>query len=338
MHGYRFSTFSFHISRVQRRGVSMKNEFPLFNRIAILVMSSGFLIVLLIGLASPKFRNDLDVVNGFVFAVFAFFACFGVWVSLFWKNQTRQELEQDEAFISPEQPDIPDGALACRFSTGVKSASVSLDVDSGLIHFRDCHVPRRFLASAQPWFSCTLTDVKGVHVFRYRGESLTIVTAGGKALIPATATNYTELREMLDELVPFSQPGFSTDHPMMGMVYLAGALMGIFLGAFLTPRNSSDSTMGLFVLAGAVLGVVASYLLVFAGDRCLKTGLAQPIGFGMAGVCFGVALSSLLGRFIGWSSVPMIALVLVCGALGFVFGVRRQSREEIPSTRSSPRR
>jgi hypothetical protein len=214
-------SFTLRPPRGKCQGASMKNAqptFPLFNRIVVLVMSSGLLIGLLAALASPGFRKDLDFVNGFLSVVFAILACFGIWISLAWKNRTPESLEEEEAFPSPDRPHIPEDALACHFSTGVKSAAVYLDSDNGLIHFRDCHVPRRFLASAQPWYSCPVTDVKGVHVFRYRGESLTIVTATGKAQISAAATNYAELRELLNELVPVNQPGFSTDHPMMGMV------------------------------------------------------------------------------------------------------------------------
>ena len=78
--------------------------------------------------------------------------------------------------------------------------------------------------------------------------------------------------------MPYNQPGFSIDHPMMSMVYLAGAVFGLFAGWALTPNSASDSTLGLFVLCGAILGVATGHVLVLIADRNLKIGLTQPIG------------------------------------------------------------
>ena len=194
-----------------------------------------------------------------------------------------------------------------------------------MIHFENCHVPRRFGATAQTWFSCPVSDVRGVHRFFYHGESLTIVTATGKALIPAYATKYIELREFLTDAVPANQSGFSNDNPIMGFVYLAGALVGLFGGAFLTPRNSSDSTLGVFVLFGTILGVAGSHLLIRLGDRLLKTNLAKPIGLGMVGVTFGVVVSTAIAPVIDWNLVPMVALVLAGGVIGIIVGIKQQS-------------
>ncbi len=301
--------------------------FPLFNRIVVLVISSGLLIGLVVTLATAKFRNNLDIVDGFLMAVFFSIACGGIYLSLFWRNQTAKELEEEHSFPSPEQPDIPERALTYMFPGIPKSGVVFVDTDDGLIHFKDCHVPRKFLSSAQAWYSCPIGDLKGVHVFRYRGESLTVVTPTGKALIPATGDKYPELRKTLTGLVPHSQPGFSTDHPMMGMVYVAGALLGLFAGVFLTPRNAGDSTLGLFVLTGTIFGVAGIHLLVYVADRCLKTGLAQPLGFGMIGAWIGIAISSALVGVIGWALGPMIAMAATGCVLGVGYGVWKQSRE-----------
>lgn len=127
---------------------------------------------------------------------------------------------------------IPNDAIVCPFFTGIKSASIAVDPGDAVIHFKNCHVPRGFLAIAQTWFSCPISEVRSVHRVLYRGKSLTIVTTTGNALIPATATNYLELREFLTVAVPTNQSGFSTDDPMMGLVFLAGAFVGLLGASF----------------------------------------------------------------------------------------------------------
>lgn len=310
------------------------SEFPLLNRIVVLVMCGGLLIGLISALiVSPKFRQQLDLTMGFVYCVFALMACGGIRLSLFWQNRTPEELEEEAALPTGDQPRISDHALVCRFSSLSGPAAVFVDPEQSQIHFQNCHVPRKLVASAQPWFSCPISDLKGAHVFRYRSESLTIVTATGKALIPAGGANYAQLRQTMEDLVPATQPGFSTDHPMMGMVYLAGALAGIFAGVLLTPNNANDSTMGLFVLAGAFTGVISIHLLVLVADRKWKIGLAQPIGFGMLGSWIGLTVHRFVQPQVGWSigSVFMIAGFL----LGAVLGILKQTRQRRPQKKRS---
>jgi hypothetical protein len=162
-------------------------DVPLFNRVVVFVFSSAILAGLVVALSSPRFRSDLGLVTGLLLIVPVGIACFGIWISLKWRNRVPEELE---AFPAVDRPSIPDDALVCRFWTGLKAVSIAVDSDAAVIHFENCHVPRRFLATAQTWYSCPIGDVRGVHRFGYsRGESLTIVTATGKAVIPAAATN-----------------------------------------------------------------------------------------------------------------------------------------------------
>jgi hypothetical protein len=175
-----------------------------------------------------------------------------------------------DEFDAVDRRTIPDDAIVCRFSNGRKPASIAVDIGGSVIHFKNCHVPRRFIASAQDCFSCPISHVTGVHRFIYRGESLTIVTTMGKALIPATAGNYVELREFLTKAVSVNEPGFSTDHPMMGMVYLVGGFVGGLFSVLLTPGNASESTLLVFILSGTILGVVGIHLLIRFG-HWLKT-------------------------------------------------------------------
>ena len=131
------------------------------------------------------------------------------------------------------------------------------------------------------------------------------------------------MRDAIQNLVPKTQPGFSSDHPLMGMVYLGGCLAGLFGGVMLTPKNAPDSTLGLFVLGGSILGTVASHLLVQAGDR-FKVSLAEPIGFGIVGAVAGTFVTRMFGPMIGWNFTPMIVLVSCGFCAGVCFGIWKQ--------------
>lgn len=197
--------------------------------------------------------------------------------------------------------------------------------------FHNCHTPRAFFATASEWFSCPLDQIQGAHVFRDHGESLTVVTLHGKALIVADGEGYTELRDTIRQLIPLTQPGFSTDHPSMGLVYLAGALLGVIAGFFLTPRAANDATLGLFVLCGAVLGTIVGYLVVWGGDRFLRTNLVLPIGFAVRGGGVGLVVSGSAGPWINWHIPSMIGLIVTGAVVGGAIGVRKQARERYRS-------
>jgi len=294
--------------------------FPLFNRVAVFVMSSVSLIGMAVGLANPANRNDLDIATGLFFLMFALIFSFGIWISLNWRNRGPEEMIE---VLSADRPPIPDDAIVSSFFTGFKSALIAVDRSSAVIHFENCHVPRQFLAKAQTWFSCPISEVTAVHRFLYRGESLTIVTATGKALVPATATNYLKLLEFLTAIIPANKPGFATDNPMMGIVNVAGALVGLFGGVFLAPLGSNESTQWLFGLVGAFLGVAGGHLLIRLGDRWLKTGLVNPIAYSMVGFFYGLVATSMIAPFVNWNLAPMLAIVMTGGILGVVVGINR---------------
>ena len=306
-------------------------QLPLFNRVVVLVLSSGLLIGIAAGLAGLLTghvkRDGLDFVTGFLFLVFAGGACFGIWVSLTWRNRTPEELareaEEQAAFPVSGAPTIPDDALVCRFATRTRAASLAVDFGAAVIHFENCYVPLRFLATTATWYSCPVGDVKAVFSF---GRSLTILTGTGKALIPGTATHYAQLREYLAEAVPTNPPGFAAEHPLMPFVYLAGACFGLFGGAILAPRNADGSTLGLFVLLGAFGGVFASRLLVYLADRLFHLNLARPIGGGMIGAIGGLLISKVLAPAIAWNMTPIVFLVLTGALIGCFIGVKRPPR------------
>ena len=66
-------------------------------------------------------------------------------------------------------------------------------------------------------------------------------------------------------------------------------------------------------------------LLILIGDRWLKTNLDKPIGYGMIGVTFGLAVSAAIRPVIGWNVAPMLALVIAGGIIGTIIGMKTQS-------------
>jgi hypothetical protein len=292
---------------------------PLFNRIVVFIGSCfvvGSTVWMAILFAS---RRELNIVHGFLVVVFGGLGCFGVWLSLTWRDLTK---EPDDGQSSRAHVVLPPEAIVCRFPSLTKVASIIIDPRAGTIAFENCHVPRRFLATSQEWFRCPISEVKGVHSFRYRGESLTIVTAGGKACVGSLATNYEQLRDWLEEAVPTAAPGFATDHPATGMVHVGGGFAGIFAGWYLTPSTASNEALGLFLLAGAVLGVFASHLLVSLADRARGINLARPLGYGVIGA--KNIVMPLSGLFLLWSlrsewnvwwAVAPVAVGFLAGAL-----------------------
>lgn len=306
----------------------VKVEFPLFNRIVVLVVSSGLFLGSIAVLVSRAVKHELNPVDGFLFTVFGVMGGLGVWAGLSLRPKSQTELEREREFPVPDRPDVSPDAIPYLCSVGNRSAEVLVDVEDGRVHFRNCHVPRGFLTSVQPWFDCPSKELKGIHSFTHRGvTTLTIVTGHGKAVIPVAGAGYSELHEVLKQLVPHTSPGFSTDHPLIGMVYLAGALLGLFAGVFLTPEQADDTTLGLFVIAGSILGVAGSHLLVWAGDRVFNTGLVQPLGYGMFGAVLGTAFGSAIGRVVGWKLPPALTPIVLGFVIGAGFGIWKSRRE-----------
>lgn len=229
-----------------------------------------------------------------------------------------------------DEPKVSSNAVICEFSTGLNAAKVILDSEAGMVHFGNCHTPRKFLARTSEWYSCRISDLKGVYLFCLNGELLTVATDSGRANIPYRATHYQEIRQYLMEAAPANQPEFATDNPVMPMVYVGGGLIGVGVGVVLTALlmpHSSEMWLGLFFLIGAVGGVLASHGIV---------DLAQPIGYGMVGAGSGLSLVGGLGPFIGWAVTPVIVAVLFGAVGGVVFGCsinRKQQRKSETSGR-----
>lgn len=222
-----------------------------------------------------------------------------------------------------DPPAIGLNAICCRFTLPWRSGVVVVDRDRGLIEFRHCHVPRRFLARAQSSFLCSTADIRAVH-FTCRPGGLTVVTTTGRAFVSETGSSFAELREWLAEMVPTNQPQFSTDNPAIWLAYVLGALAGLFAGVFLT-RNAGNTALVVATVLGATFGIVGSHLLIYLGGRWLKTDFAQPAGDGMVGVTVGLGINEVIQSLIGWNLARTTAIVVAATVFGVLAGLKKRS-------------
>jgi hypothetical protein len=82
---------------------------------------------------------------------------------------------------------------------------VSIDPGRGTITFERCHQPARFLSfGAEPEFTCSLDDVRGVCWNRARGVGrvLEVVTRAGRARLPESAAGFNEVRSAVEARRP----------------------------------------------------------------------------------------------------------------------------------------
>ena len=312
---------------------NQRNDFPLFQRIVVAVMcllSGGTLSFLVV--RDIIQGNPPGLTQGFLLLAMFLMFCAGAWFALVFRSRNAAELAEAQLLEVHQEPHMSADVMVYRFANGLKSAAVFYDAAEQMVHFYNCHWERRLFSTADVWFSCPITQLKATHVFRHEGtESLTIITAAGKATIAQTGSEYTAFSEMMMMLVPVNEPGYATDHPMMPSVSLAGALAGLFLGWFATPPTATDEVLGVFVLGGACLGVASIYGLVFLAQRWLKVGLTQPLGYGMLGLVLGLMAANGLQLFVGWSFVMLLTLCGI-GALGGVaYGAYRQRQESFSS-------
>jgi len=288
-----------------------------------------------------------------VLLMFVACGCGGVWLSLVWKHRTPEELARVQSRPSADRPTISQDALVYRFNNLSKSGAVYVDHAGQMLHFYNCHTPRKFLAlTASRWFSCAINELQGAIPFtpprRYGGqsvESLHVLTTSGKAIIPGTETGYEEIRDIIRQLVPVTAPQASTEHPLMPLACLLGGIVGLIAGWYLTPSKSNDETMTQYILFGTALGAATSGLLVWFAGRFLRINLAVPMGLSLFGIFIGLMLSEALRPLTGWSLmsavVPTIIGAVTGGILGFWGQFKnkttiRSTKEQKSRRRKSP--
>jgi hypothetical protein len=77
----------------------------------------------------------------------------------------------EQQALASGKPNISNNALICEFS-GRADCTVILDLESEMIHFGNCHRTRQFFARPAGWYSCRISDLKGIHC----NGSLTVST------------------------------------------------------------------------------------------------------------------------------------------------------------------
>lgn len=305
--------------------------FPLPNRIIVGISSLGLIALAVYFTVEKAQQNQLNAVNIFLALAFGGLGVGGILLSVAWKNRSRSDIAEELDAESPAHPEIADDCVTYLYSTGLQPAAVYLDIEGNQIHFRNCLVPRRFLASAEEWSSCEITQLLAVYRFRYRGETLTIVTEHGKAVIPSGGEGYAELRDALMSTAPENDPRGSRDHPLVSTVYLGGILAGGVCGVLTTPQRAGGDTLGLFVLLGAIVGAVATFGVVqYAAQR--KIDVVRPAGFGVFGCLIGIFLASTVLNPVFQQNGTAVAVFLAFTALvGVIAGVVTQPQRNSPN-------
>jgi len=107
----------------------------------------------------------------------------------------------------------------------------------------------------------------------------------------------------------------------MGLVYVLGALTGLFTGVYATPPQADPSTLSLFVIIGSVIGVTVAYLIVWIGDHWIQVNLAKHIGYLTLGGGAGLTLSELTAVLHGINMMITITLMLIGALLGLGYSI-----------------
>ncbi len=300
------------------------------DRIICLALTATLIFAIPFGLISSLIKHQpIDLVYVFVAAIFWPLACICFWYLLNFRHKSGQQIEAELALSIPEQPHISEHERSYRFQNGLLPAAVAIDEEQQVIHFFNCHAPRRMFATSQPRFCCPLSDLLGIYLVSYPQGAFTVVTQQGKASIPSGYDGFLELRERLTSLVPRNAPRFAEDQPLMGMVYLGGACCGLLAGYVMTPDNANDSTLGLLMIMGAILGPIISHVLIVVVDRKWRIGLVQPFGFAVAGAINGLLLCRLIEICWAGQADHFASYIVLFGLLGLAIGGVKQYRDQV---------
>lgn len=181
------------------------------------------------------------------------------------RESPSQVNQQEIASGQSATPTFSPNSLVCRYAGWMgKPVSVIVDRDAGMIHFQNCHTPRKFwVLSAQPWFSCRFRDLVAAHPFSHKGHrSLTIVTQSGKALVSENASNYDSLCQAMTKSIPEGGRAITADHPALPVLHVFVAIGGFFLGLSIAPKGISDVSFGLLLVGSAFACVMIVQMAV----------------------------------------------------------------------------
>jgi hypothetical protein len=168
-------------------------------------------------------------------------------------------------------PEVSKDALVYRFKDywgGPKLRAVYVDQASRMIHFYNCHRPRKFLpVSEDEWFSCSVDELqRASDVVILKAEVpplLHVQTPSGLAIIHGRHAGYKEIRDIIQEFAPQSTLEYETKTAMvLGIPF--GAFVGFFAGWNLLPSDG-DATQ--YIMGGIVLGAASGFLLAWFVGR-----------------------------------------------------------------------
>lgn len=251
------------------------------HRVAVVGFGSGTT-VLAVAILVAQVRGQIELPLVMLAIVFLCMGCFAVWVGLFHRLRTPAELEA--ADFPPRHPPSGD-SLVSRF-TGIdgRVKSVRVDFERESIMFGNCHTPRRFLAVAQPEWSCPFADLTAVRRCRFKGgDGLTILTTTGTALVPSHATGYETLCDRLSKCVPPEGAGHLAERPLLGLIYAFAAAGGLLLAPPFAAGNVSTGRLVMVMAAGAGIGitvirVAVAVVVALGARRTTRRGLPSDQG------------------------------------------------------------
>jgi hypothetical protein len=238
---------------------------------------------------------------------------------------------QEDLLIKPDSllpedalsyADVPQ-VLEMTFAYGFgKRRRVVVDTQARTIRFDWCLVGRGFFdVKSLPTVTMPLDDVLEVHECRYRGHiSLTVITRAGKALLPAKADNYEPLRDLLCRVSESTPAAPLTQHPATMCFVMGAIVLGMGVGAALTPQDAGTGLLVVAVVSGAAVSAAVALLFVSLAGRHYRGPFAWPLLCGGAGILGGVGMSLFLS-VLGPPAFPsVLAWMGIGGLLGLLYG------------------
>ena len=203
--------------------------------------------------------------------------------------------------------------------------SLIVDRDNQVVHFRNCHIPRTFLAlRARPLVTCRFDEVLAAYQGRHREAAwVDVITPTGKARIPKAdpAGGFDDLCRQLRSLAPDDLRAPAEEHPLMVLVYVAGGLCGLVALLCTLPKGSGAPAMILAGLLGIVSGAAGVLWTVRLGQRWFGVKLVLPLGLGIVGAFAGlVAYFQVVCAIVPGNGIQL-SILLVAGFLaGVTYG------------------
>lgn len=312
-----------------------KKQFSLAARAMLLVSGVGFMVltaIVVVGQGRPKLDADgMGQLLGVALALLVGGGGGGalVWLAITYRELSRAELESLDTSLLPP---VSDDAIVCRFTVlGRTMRRIVVDFGNERVHFHRCHTQRKFLAVAQSEFSCSFNELVDVFRVQHKGDSLTVVTTTGKAVIPMSATDYEILCARLPGCLPEQRAVVDVENPLMGILYVAAAVVGLFVGVAVTPRAASVGVMGLLMVVGAGCGVFLIRAAVVVFNAAARRSIVPALA---GGLVVPATVLALLGSGLGWAAGgagpdaqrlggwTLLAIVVLGSILGFIAGLK----------------